>query len=143
MLTKLRRRLRLFLSKSQREQQEEEQTEKMRKNSASKKYMRIHIDKKNTRKQGKKIGEAERETHAQLYRIDRRRKVTTGPRFHQLGSARSKMTTPRLAAIFFSFLCCSASSSRPLNLTSNSSSGFITRLPGFQGPLPFHLQTGY
>jgi hypothetical protein len=46
MLTKLRRRLRLFLSKSQREQQEEEQTEKMRKNSASKKYMRIHIDKK-------------------------------------------------------------------------------------------------
>ncbi|TVU31473.1 hypothetical protein EJB05_23159 [Eragrostis curvula] len=46
----------------------------------------------------------------------------------------------------FIFLCClsssssSSSSSRQIN---KSSSRVITQLPGFDGPLPFHLQTGY
>ncbi|XP_039784907.1 serine carboxypeptidase-like 2 isoform X1 [Panicum virgatum] len=48
----------------------------------------------------------------------------------------------RYCIIFFSLLCCSYASSPPRPLISNSS-GVITHLPGFQGPLPFHLQTGY
>ncbi|KAF8689255.1 hypothetical protein HU200_042046 [Digitaria exilis] len=43
--------------------------------------------------------------------------------------------------IFFTLLFVSSASS-PYPLISNGS-GVITHLPGFQGPLPFHLQTGY
>ncbi|KAJ1295788.1 hypothetical protein BS78_01G249300 [Paspalum vaginatum] len=47
----------------------------------------------------------------------------------------------RLCLFFFFLCCCCCCSASPR--VSNSSSGVITYLPGFEGPLPFHLQTGY
>ncbi|TVU31480.1 hypothetical protein EJB05_23167 [Eragrostis curvula] len=54
----------------------------------------------------------------------------------------------KLWCLVFLFLCCglspsSSSSSTSSQINKTSSSRVITRLPGFDGPLPFHLQTGY